>query len=158
MSSVYARVALETAVAAMTPTLHHSVRERRIHPVVGTPYQRVNILFAEPDNTEISASYQERGILQVTLFYPAKAGTARQPRAELIRSTFYRGRSLTAVDGVTVTIDRTPRNRSRDESSRLVRDPCARPLLGARHRHPLAPSRSERPVSGHPFLRINRRP
>jgi hypothetical protein len=33
---------------------------------------------------------------------------AAETRAELIRSTFYRGRSLTPVGGVTVTIHLTP--------------------------------------------------
>jgi hypothetical protein len=110
MSSVYARVALETAVAAMTPTLHPVFENVEYTPIVGTPYQKVNILFAEPANTEISASYQEQGLLQITLFYPANTGTAAAAaRAELIRSTFWRGRSLPAVNGVTVTIQNTPR-------------------------------------------------
>jgi hypothetical protein len=108
MSAGAVRQALELAVKDM-PTLATVWENLDYTPVVGTPYQRVNILFAEPANTEISASYQERGILQLSLFFPAKAGPVPATiRADLIRSTFYRGRSLDPVDGVTVTIDRTP--------------------------------------------------
>ena len=77
-------------------------------PVAGTAYQRVNVLFAEPDNAEMTASYTERGFMQVTLCYPADKGPGpAETRAELIRTAFKRGSSFTA-SGVTTRIVRTP--------------------------------------------------
>ncbi len=77
-------------------------------PEIGTPYQRVYLMPAEPDNREIGTIYQERGIFQISLLYPLQAGTAVvMDRASLIRSVFFRGASFTN-SGVTVTITKTP--------------------------------------------------
>lgn len=108
MSSLAIRAALETALAAMSPALATAWENTPYTPVAGTPYQRVYLLMAEPDQPEIGRMTQERGFLQVSLAYPLGAGpSAAQTRAELIRDTFYRGRSLTA-SGITVTIEKTP--------------------------------------------------
>ena len=46
--------------------------------------------------------------MQIKLMYPLQVGSVTAiTRAELIRSTFYRGASFTA-SGVTVIIERTP--------------------------------------------------
>lgn len=108
MSAVAIRSALEAALAAMTPALATSWENVPYTPVVGTAYQRVHILFAEPQNPEIGRFTQERGFLQVQLAYPLGTGpAAAAARAELIRTAFYRGRALTA-SGVVTTIEKTP--------------------------------------------------
>lgn len=77
-------------------------------PPPGVPYQRVNLIFAQPDNDEQNRYYIERGFMQVGLLYPIGAGSgAAATRAELIRSTFFRGASF-ASGGVTTNIERTP--------------------------------------------------
>jgi len=108
MSAVAIRAALETALAAMSPALATAWENLPYVPVVGTPYQRVNLLLADPDNPEMGRFTQERGFLQVQLVYPLGTGPgAAAERAELIRDTFYRGLALTA-SGVTTTIEKTP--------------------------------------------------
>lgn len=109
MSLPALRAALEVALAAVTPTMPTAYENSGYTPVVGTPYQAVHLLPADPDDIEMTgALYSEVGILQVSLFYPLGAGSAAaSARAEIIRSTFYRGASFTSGD-VTVTIRRTP--------------------------------------------------
>jgi hypothetical protein len=109
MSAVLCRAALEVALAAMSPALATAWENAPYTPVAGTPYQRVTLLLAEPANLEMgSARYTEQGYLQISLAYPLNAGAgAATARAELIRSTFYRGASFTS-GGVTVNIEKTP--------------------------------------------------
>jgi hypothetical protein len=109
MSAILVRRALEVALAAMTPALATAWENAPYTPVVGTPYQRVTLMLAEPDNPEMgSARYTEQGIFQIDLKYPLNGGpSAVTTRAELIRSTFYRGASFTS-GGVTVNIEKTP--------------------------------------------------
>ena len=108
MSSVAVRSALETALAAMTPSVATAYENVAFSPTPGTAYQRVNVLLTTPLNDELSRSYEERGFMQVTLCYPLNVGPGTAAtRAELIRSTFYRGRTLSA-SGVTVLINLTP--------------------------------------------------
>lgn len=108
MSSVSIRAALETALNAMSPSISTAFENVAFSPTAGTAYQRVNVLFGTPLNDEISRSYEERGFMQVTLCYPVNAGPGTAAtRAELVRSSFYRGRTLTA-SGVTVLINLTP--------------------------------------------------
>jgi hypothetical protein len=105
---VAVRAALEIALAAMSPNLASAWENTPYVPVAGTPYQRVFLLAAPPENLEIGPIYIEQGILQVSLAYPLDGGPqAAAARAELIRSTFKRGASFTA-SGVTVNIERTP--------------------------------------------------
>ena len=108
MSIQSVRIALETALNAMTPALASTWQNMPYTPVTGTPYQKVFILTAEPGNTEYGAHYQERGIFQVTLMYPLMTGSAAaEARGELLRTTFARGNSFVS-GSVTVTIERTP--------------------------------------------------
>lgn len=103
------RAALEVALAAMSPALGTAWENVPYSPVTGTPYQRVNLLLAEPANDEIGGGiYMEQGFMQVSLAYPLDTGSAAAAaRADLIRSTFHRGASFSA-SGVTVNIERTP--------------------------------------------------
>jgi len=108
MSAVLIRAALEVALAAMTPPLATAYENAPYTPVVGTPYQRVTLLLAQPANEEFGPAYREQGFLQVDLNYPLNSGpAAASSRAQLIRSTFPCGASFTA-SGVTVHITRTP--------------------------------------------------
>lgn len=115
MSAVLIRTALETALAAMSPALatvwenseYRNAAGEISAPAEGTPYQQVWLMFAEPDNPEISNGYTERGILQIDLRYPLKKGPVpASARAELIRTSFKRGNAY-AASGVTVQIERT---------------------------------------------------
>lgn len=109
MSLVAIRNALENALKAVDPAMATGWENAEFTPPnIETPYQLVYLMPAEPDNREFGPIFQERGIFQVSLFYPLKAGTALAVgRAELLRSTFHRAASF--VDsGVTVTITKTP--------------------------------------------------
>lgn len=80
-------------------------------PIPMLPWQRVNFIFATPENPTYSGANihtREQGYMQVNLYYPVQKGTvAVMTRAELIRSTFPRGSSF-VKSGVTVHIPRTP--------------------------------------------------
>lgn len=108
MSLASVRSALESALDGMSPSLATVWENHPYTPVAGTPYQRAFLLPAEPDNIEIGPGYTERGIFQVSLFYPLDAGSgAITARAEAIRDTFPFAASLTS-GSVTVNIIATP--------------------------------------------------
>lgn len=109
MSALAIRAAFETALAAMTPAVTPAWENVSFAPVAGEPFQEVFILLAAPVDTELTGRvFQQAGYAQVNLNYPIGNGPAdATARAELIRSTFYRGRSLTA-SGVTTNVERTP--------------------------------------------------
>lgn len=109
MSAVSIRAALETALAAMSPTLEAAWENDAFTPTgPSTPYQRVHLLLAQPINAETSARHIEQGFMQITLCYPLNSGPgAAAGRAEAIRDTFYRGAGFTS-GSVTVRIDATP--------------------------------------------------
>lgn len=108
MTITAVRAALETALAGMTPALATQNENTAFTPTPGTPYQAAVLLTAEPRNDEVSSSWVEQGLFQITLRYPLGTGPAdAMARATLIRQTFYRGASF-VKDGVTVTVIRTP--------------------------------------------------
>lgn len=112
MSAGAVRNALQAALSAMSPAIAYAWENVDYNPIPGTPYARVAVLLAEPANAEVGAGartyYTEQGFMQVDLRYPLGNGPkAATDRAELIRSTFYRGASFTA-SGVTAHIERTP--------------------------------------------------
>ena len=109
MSLVSIRAALETKLKAITPVLATAWENGAYTPVPGTAYQQVYLLTATPENPTLGdAFYREHGILQITLMYPLKAGSnAATTRAELIRTAFKRGTTLTSGT-VSVIIERTP--------------------------------------------------
>lgn len=105
---VNVRAALETALNGMSPALSTAWENVSFTPVSGTPYQQVHLLCAQPDNNEHGRTHFEQGYMQVKLMYPLQIGTSTiAARAELIRSTFYRGASFVS-GGVTVKITHTP--------------------------------------------------
>lgn len=108
MSLVLIRAALETALAAMSPSLSTAYENVPFTPVTGAAYQRVYIMAVDPDNPEMGTFTQERGFMQVSLYYPLGTGSAAATaRAQLIRSTFKRGMTFTA-SGLSTTIEKTP--------------------------------------------------
>ena len=117
MSNKAIRAALETALAAISPALATSYVGDNYEPVEGTPYQQVLFEFTDPDNIMIHRTYEQKGYMQIRLFYPLLAGSGTvTARAELIQSTFKSG---SVVSGV--TINRTPAIKDpRPEEDRLV--------------------------------------
>lgn len=109
MSAKAIRAALEAQLNAMTPALTTVWENSTVTPTSGTPYQRANLLRANPDNPTIGTThYRELGVFQVSLHYPLNAGPSpAETRAELVRTQFKRGTTLTS-GGITVTIDGTP--------------------------------------------------
>lgn len=109
MSIVLVRSALQAKLDGMSPALATAWENVDYVPVTGTPYQAAYVLAAEPDNPTMGDDYyREQGIFQISLFYPIKVGTAvSEARAELIRTTFKRGTSMTS-GAVTVIINKTP--------------------------------------------------
>jgi len=108
VSVIAVKTALELAVAAITPTIETSWENDDFQPTVGTPFQKVYVLWTTPDNIEFGPVFRQVGILQISLFYPVKGGTLDiQTRAELVRSTFKRGNSY-SNSGIAVIISKTP--------------------------------------------------
>lgn len=109
MSIVLVRSALQAKLDGMSPSLNTAWENVDYVPVVGIPYQAAYVMPAEPDNPTMGDDYyREQGIFQISLFYPIQVGTAvAEARAELIRTTFKRGVSMTSGT-VTVRINKTP--------------------------------------------------
>ena len=109
MSLIAVRIALETKLATITPALSTAYENVPFTPVTGTAYQAAYLLPATPANPTMGDGYyREQGIFQVTLMYPLQAGPkTAADRAELIRTAFKRGTTLTSGT-VSVIIDRTP--------------------------------------------------
>lgn len=108
MSALAVTVALQKALASISPALATVYENEEYTPVEGTPYQIVTATFADPLNAEMGRSYQDRGVFDIVLCYPPKVGAGDAlARAMLIRAAFYRGRSL-SEDGITTTIETTP--------------------------------------------------
>lgn len=102
------RAALEERLAAITAPLSTAWENAPFSPVSETPYQRVNLLRAQPENHEMGTSRRHLGILQVTLMYPQSNGPKdAEERAGALAAWFPRGLSLTK-GAVVVTIDGTP--------------------------------------------------
>jgi hypothetical protein len=109
MSIVSIRAALETRLNAMSPSLATAWEGVPFTPVTGTPYQQVNLLFADSENPTLGdAMYRQNGFMQVLLCYPPGTGAkAAATRAEAVRSQFPRGLGLSS-GGIDVLIDKTP--------------------------------------------------
>lgn len=109
MSIAKVRAALETRLGTLTPALPTAFENAAFTPVAGTPYQRVFLLPATPDNEVLGCDYyREIGILQVSLYYPVNGGPGTaQARAQLLRTHFKRGTTMTS-GGVTTTVSATP--------------------------------------------------
>lgn len=108
MSEPAIRAALEVRLAALTPALATAYENAAYTPIAGTPYQKINLMRAQPANPEAGTFQQAQGIFQVTLEYPQNVGVGvTEARAKLLAEHFPRKLSLTA-SGVTVTVMRAP--------------------------------------------------
>lgn len=109
MTTSALRAALSVALNSISPALACAWENVAFTPVNGTPYQRVSMLRAAPENPSIgSRMHREVGVLQVTLCYPLGFGPQpAEARAELIRTAFGRGASFMAP-GATAHITTTP--------------------------------------------------
>ena len=108
MSIESIRAALETQLATLTPALDTVHENEAYAPTDGVPYQRVDLLIAQPDSPLMGAGRREQGIMQVTLRYPRGDG-ARDitARAEAIRDAFPKGAEF-AAGSYRVTIFDSP--------------------------------------------------
>lgn len=90
MSSQLIQAALETRLATLTPALATAYENTVFTPVTGVPYQRINMLVNRPVDHALTMDVtEERGIFQVSLFYPQGTGRgAAQARSELIKALF----------------------------------------------------------------------
>lgn len=90
MSSHLIQAALETRLATLTPALATAYENTVFAPVTGVPYQRINMMVNRPVDHALTMDVtEERGIFQVSLFYPQGTGRgAAQARAELIKALF----------------------------------------------------------------------
>ncbi|MBW2635988.1 MAG: hypothetical protein JRC86_00425 [Deltaproteobacteria bacterium] len=109
MSIGLVRSALENKLDDMSPSLATAFENVPYTPISGTPYQSPFLLTGEPENPTLGDGYyREQGIFQVSLFYMMQTGSgAAEARAELIRTAFKRGVSMTS-GAVTVRVNRTP--------------------------------------------------
>lgn len=78
-------------------------------PVNDVPYQKVDVLFARPQNPSYGVDLtREIGFMQVSLYYPKNRGDYDMGmRAEAIRKVFKRGATF-VKDGIQVNISGTP--------------------------------------------------
>ena len=97
MSLEICRKALEKRLATLTPAIAIAYENVAFIPVTGTPYHKAVLI---PNETTAPAIDQatkiEKGIFQVSIYYPLNQGTsAAGLRAELIRAHFPAGLVLT---------------------------------------------------------------
>ena len=87
------------------PVLATSFENVPFKPVDGLPYQRVNHLLNSPlDHAFTNDVVEFRGIMQITLCYPAGTGRqAAQNRAQLIAQTFKPPLSMTSDVRLSIT-------------------------------------------------------
>lgn len=106
MSDAKVRQALETRLAQMTPALDTVFENTPYTPKAKTPYQRIDLMRAPPENPEMTGAFRRLlGVLQVTLFYPQQKGPAEaEARADAVAAWFPANSSY-AKDSVVVTID-----------------------------------------------------
>ena len=106
------RTLLEQKLSTIMPpigTMYENLPSSYYTPISGTPYQSVNMIYAEPEDLAITNDMiKDSGIMQINLYYPIGSGSkAVEDRAKLIRSAFTNGLNLTD-DTVTVKISKTP--------------------------------------------------
>lgn len=110
MSIALIQAALEKRLLSMAPTIATAVENKAFGPVDGVPYQRLHHLLNTPLDMDLERSMvQERGIFQVSLFYPLDAGRLpAMTRAQAIRDHFKPVLYLTE-GAVRVEINDTPK-------------------------------------------------
>ncbi len=112
MSITAIRNALQKRLQTMEYALSTAWEDSRYSPTAGNPFQKVNLLPAEPINKTICKGdgdlTYEHGIFQVALYYPQFSGpNAAATQADRIKTRFHRGLTMTE-DGIDVIVDATP--------------------------------------------------
>lgn len=90
MSITSIQAALEKRLLLITPAIETAVENKSFTPKTGVPYQRLHHLLNNPVDMDMERStVQERGIFQVSLFYPLDGGRVpAMTRAQAIRAQF----------------------------------------------------------------------
>lgn len=109
MTIALIEAALEERLQAITPAIDTAFENKTFTPVAGTEYQRINHLTNTPVDHAVTLDVTEdRGILQVSLFFPLDKGRVpAKTRAQLIRDQFKPPLTLTK-GAVKVEITKTP--------------------------------------------------
>lgn len=109
MSIVKIAAAFEKKLKALDTNFATARENVEFVPVSGTPYQRIKLLPAQPENPTIGGNhYREVGYFEITLFYPINTNRGiAQAKAEAIKAHFKRATALTE-NGLTVVVARTP--------------------------------------------------
>lgn len=109
MSITTIEAALEKRLLAMTPALPTAAENKTYTPVTGVPYQRVHHLTNAPVDLSLERGLmQERGIMQISLFYPLDQGRVpAKLRAQAVRNSF-RPPQIVTEGGIDIEITRTP--------------------------------------------------
>lgn len=110
MSIALIEAVLEKRLLSMTPAIATAVENKAFTPVDGVPYQRLHHLLNTPVDMDLERSLvQERGIFQVSLYYPLDSGRVpAMTRAQAIRNHFKPVQYL-YEGAVRVEINDTPR-------------------------------------------------
>lgn len=103
------RVALETALGTVAPSIDTAYENVAFSVKAGVPYQRVNLMPAFVENPAMDNGLRRyHGFLQVLLCYPVGSGPkAATDRAELIEQKFAYGNSFSS-GGLAVHIESSP--------------------------------------------------
>lgn len=109
MSVLKISAAFEKKLATIANNIPTAYENVPYTPITGTPYQRVRLLPASPENPTLGDGYyRDVGFFEIVLFYPLNAGrNAIQTKAEAIRSHFPRGLTMTE-SGLNVVVPKTP--------------------------------------------------
>ena len=103
------QAALESRLYGISPAISTAWQNVEFAPVIGTPWQQVTLLVNTPVDHAVTLDVTEqRGVLQVTLYYPGGVGTATAlARANAVATRFAPPQSLIS-GGTTVEILSTP--------------------------------------------------
>lgn len=109
MSITQIEAALEKRLLALSPSVATAYENKTYAPITGTPYQRINHLTNTPRDVTLERDLtEERGIMQVSLFYPLNQGRVpAKTQALAIRDAFKPPLILTE-GGIQIEIQRTP--------------------------------------------------
>lgn len=108
------REALQAHLKTLDPSFRTQLENTRFTPDVNVPFQRVAMIYANPDNQTLGCDrYRAIGFFQVGLHYPVGANyIAAQDKADAIIAHFKRGTVL-ENNGQYVLTNRTPSKSTR---------------------------------------------
>lgn len=109
MSTLKISAAFEKRLATIPSNISTYHDNVSFEPVTGTPYQKIRLLPAKPENPTLGdAYYREVGFFEIVLFYPLNTGrNLAQTKAEQIKAYFPRRLNISEA-GINVVVPRTP--------------------------------------------------